>query len=139
MNQTLSTLMQREVYCVNADDTIQAIESTLLDRGLSWVPVMDESGSVLGVISNTDLLRFHADQKDALVVCAWQICTYKPIMVRVDVPLGEVARLMVESNIHHVVVTDGNDIQGVVSSFDFVRTFMNQPANPSIAADRLKP
>ena len=60
-------------------------------------------------------------------------------MVRVDAPLGEVARLMVESNIHHVVVTDGNDIQGVVSSFDFVRTFMNQPANPSIAADRLKP
>ena len=65
MTQTLSTLMQREVYCVNADDTIQAIESTLLDRGLSWVPVMDESGSMLGVISNTDLLRFHAAQKDA--------------------------------------------------------------------------
>ena len=135
MNQTISSLMQREVCWVSADDTMQAVESILVARGLSWVPVMDESGSVLGVISSTDLLRFHADGKEASVVCAWQICTYKPISVRPDTPLSEVARMMVESNIHHVVVTDGTDIRGVVSSFDFVRTFMKQQATAPTGAD----
>lgn len=124
MSQTLSSLMQRDVYWVSADDTMQAVESKMVAKGLSWVPVVDESGAVLGVISSIDLLRFHADGKEASVVCAWQICTYKPLLVRPDASLGEVARLMVEANIHHVVVMDGTDIRGVVSSLDFVRTFM---------------
>jgi CBS domain-containing protein len=47
------------------------------------------------------------------------------VTVRPDATLGEVARLMVESNIHHVVVTDGNEIKGVVSALDFVRTFVD--------------
>lgn len=124
MSQTLSSLMQRDVYWVSADDTMQAVESKMVAKGLSWVPVVDESGAVLGVISSIDLLRFHADGKEASVVCAWQICTYKPLLVRPDASLGEVARLMVEANIHHVVVMDGTDIRGVVSSLDFVRTFI---------------
>ncbi|MDQ3060988.1 MAG: CBS domain-containing protein [Pseudomonadota bacterium] len=124
MSQPISTLMQREVASVSPDATMQTVEALMVARGLSWVPVLEGGGAVLGVISSTDLLRFHADGKDPASVCAWQICTYKPIVVRPDTPLGEVARLMVESNVHHVVVAEGADFKGVVSSFDFVRTFM---------------
>ena len=131
MNQTVSSLMQREVCWVSADDNLQSVESTLMDKGLSWVPVMEESGSISGVISSADLRRFHADGRPASIVCAWQLCTYQPIMVRPDAPLSEVARLMLESNIDEVVVTDGTDIRGMVSSFDFVRTFMRQPVSAS--------
>ena len=81
----------------------------------------------LGVITASDLLRFHADKKNPLKVCAWQLCTYKPITVRPDATVSEVAGLMVEKSIHHVVVTEGADIQGVVSSLDFVRTFISLP------------
>lgn len=123
MNQTISSLMQRDVCSAGADDTLQTVESKMLARGLTWVPVVDESGAVLGVISSLDLLRFHADGKDAAKVCAWQICTYKPISVPPDASLSDVARLMVEAGIHHVVVMDGRAIKGVVSSLDFVRTF----------------
>lgn len=124
MSQAISSLMQREVCSVGPDDTMQAVEAQMVARGLSWVPVVDANGVVLGVISSVDLLRLHADGKEAAKVCAWQICTYKPIAVRPDTPVSEVARLMVETNVHHVVVTEGTDIKGVVSSFDFVRTFM---------------
>ena len=124
MSQAISSLMQREVCSVGPDDTMQAVEAQMVARGLSWVPVVDANGVVLGVISSVDLLRLHADGEEAAKVCAWQICTYKPIAVRPDTPVSEVARLMVETNVHHVVVTEGTDIKGVVSSFDFVRTFM---------------
>lgn len=124
MSQTISALMRRDVACVGPDDTLQAVEALMVARDLSWVPVVEGGGAVLGVISSTDLLRFHAEGKDPSVVCAWQICTYKPIVVSPDTPLGEVARRMVESNIHHVVVADDAGLKGVVSSFDFVRTFM---------------
>ena len=124
MSQAISSLMQREVCSVGPDDTMQAVEAQMVARGLSWAPVVDTNGAVLGVISSVDLLRLHADGKEAAKVCAWQICTYKPIAVRPDTPVSQVARLMMETNVHHVIVTEGSDIMGVVSSLDFVRTFM---------------
>ena len=127
MSQAISSMMQRQVWSVGLDDTVQAIEAQMAAKRLSWVPVLESNGVVLGVISASDLLRFHADKKDPSKVCAWQLCTYKPITVRPDATVSEVARLIVEKSIHHVVVTEGADIQGVVSSLDFVRTFISSP------------
>lgn len=124
-NQSIASLMRHEVHPVGADDTIASVEQQMLARGMGWAPVVDEGGATLGVISSLDLLRFHADGKDAAKVCAWQICTYKPIAVPPDASVAEVARLMVEAGIHHVVIRDGHALKGVVSSMDFVRTFMD--------------
>ena len=119
--------MERQVWSVGLDDTVQSIEAQMAAKGVSWVPVQESNGVVLGIISASDLLRFHADKKDPSKVCAWQLCTYKPITVRPDASVSEVARLMVEKSIHHVVVIEGADIQGVLSSLDFVRTFISLP------------
>ena len=127
MSQAISSLMQQRVCSVGLDETVQAVEAQMAAKRLSWVPVLESNGVVLGIISASDLLRFHADKKDPSKVCAWQLCTYKPITVRADATVGEVARLMVEKSIHHVVVTEGADIQGVLSSLDFVRTFISSP------------
>lgn len=127
MSQPISSLMLRRVWSVGLDDTVQAVEAQMAAKSLSWVPVLESNGVVLGVISASDLLRFHADKKDPSKVCAWQLCTYKPITVRPDATVSEVAELMVEKSIHHVVVTEGANIQGVLSSLDFVRTFISSP------------
>ncbi len=96
-------------------------------KGLTWAPVLDSGRdvlTVLGVVSASDLVRFRAQAEDPDSVRAWQLCTYKPISVTADTPISEVARLMVERKIHHVVVTKDDGIVGVVSSLDFVRTFV---------------
>lgn len=124
MSQTISSLMHREVTQVGPDDTLQAVEAKMSAHALSWVPVIDTGGVVLGVISSADLLRLHADGRSPAKVCAWQLCTYKPITVHPDDKVSEVARVMVESGIHHVVVAENGEIRGVVSSLDFVRTFV---------------
>lgn len=69
-------------------------------------------------------MQFHALKGDATKTQAWQLCTYKPICVTPDTAVVEVARKMVENKIHHVVVTEGGTISGVVSSLDFVKTFL---------------
>ena len=69
-------------------------------------------------------MKFHALGRDPLAVPAWQLCSYRPISVGIDAPVHEVARLMVDRHVHHVVVTEGSSLAGVVSSLDFVRTFV---------------
>jgi CBS domain-containing protein len=117
--------MQRRVRTIDMDDTVAEVEGMFAREHLSWAPVVAGDGEVVGVISKTDLLRFHANSQDAVPMMAWQLCTYKPITVTADTTIEEVARLMIAHEIHHVVVKDAGKIAGVVSSLDFVRTFIS--------------
>ena len=116
--------MERHVWRVDMDDTIAAVEALFVRQALSWAPVLESNGTIVGAISASDLLQFHAQGLDPTTVQAWQRCSYKPITVSPDTPISDVARLMIESKIHHVVVTGSGGIAGVVSSLDFVRTFL---------------
>ena len=124
MSQPVSSFMERQVWTVDMDDTIEHIEALFNRQGLSWAPVLESKRTIVGVISASDLMQFHAQGKDQTAVQAWQLCSYKPITVSPDTPLSEVARVMLERKAHHVVVTDSEGIAGVVSSLDFVRTFL---------------
>jgi CBS domain-containing protein len=120
MTETIATLMHRGVQAVGIDDSVASVESFLREKALTWVPVTDDQGTVIGVISCSDLLLFHAQQRDAADVPAWQLCSYKPVVVGPQASLPEVAREMVQRRIHHVVVADREQVLGVVSAMDFV-------------------
>ena len=124
MSQSISSLMQRGVCTVGMDDSVAEIEELFATHKLSWAPVMDSDRNAIGVVSAADLLKFHALGRDPQAAPAWQLCSYKPITVGIDTPLHEVARLMVDRHIHHVVVVAGSSVAGVVSSLDFVKTFV---------------
>ena len=123
MNPPISSLMARQVWTIGMDDTIQQVEDLLNDKGLTWAPVLDPAGVIIGVIGASDLLQFHAQGRDPKTMHAWRLCTYKPISVDQSAPQRDVARAMVEQRIHHVVVMNGDKLAGVVSSLDFVRAF----------------
>lgn len=124
MSTPISSLMTSPVWSVGMDDTVDTIETLMAQRSLSWVPVTEPDGAAIGVIAQSDLLALHLHKKDAASVPAWQICTYKPITVSVDTSIAEVAQLMLERRIHHVVVTRDGAMVGVVSALDFVRAFV---------------
>ena len=121
MSTPISTLMQRRVWSVDMDDTVAQVDALLLEHGLSWAPVLDAGRTLLGVISASDLLQFHAQGRDPATVRAWQLCTYRPISVQADAPAEAVARLMVEHRIHHAAVIEHDRVVGVVSSLDLLR------------------
>lgn len=120
----IASLMHRELNAVDMDDTVADVERRFAEEHLRWAPVTEGGRSVLGVISAQDLVAFHARGGDASAVRAWQLCTYKPLTVRSNTPIGEVARLMVARHLHHVVVTEDDRPVGVVSSLDFVRQYV---------------
>jgi CBS domain-containing protein len=122
-DEPISRLMQVGTRAIAADDKVPAIETFLTSQGLHWAPVIGDRGELIGVISATDLVRFQLDKGAGNSIAAWQLCTYKPITVDVDTPIGEVARLMRDHHIHHVVVTEHGAMRGVVSAMDFVKTF----------------
>jgi CBS domain-containing protein len=121
MSKPISSIMQREVLSVGMDDTVEAVQAFMNELCLTWVPVVTPEGGVAGVISATDLLRFISTRQDPVAMRAWQLCTYKPIGVQADAPLESAAALMVERQVHHLLVLSGDRLVGVVSSLDLVK------------------
>lgn len=119
----ISTLMQTRSECILMDADVRAIEAFFADHERTWAPVVGDGGEIVGVISESDIARLNGQGSDALKRRAWQISTYRPVCVPRDARIGEVAQLMVEHRIHHVVIAEGRSILGVVSSMDFVRLF----------------
>ncbi len=118
---SISSMMKTQVWSVAMDDTVHEVEEFMSSHGLSWVPVREPGGAVVGVVSVADLLQFHVRKQDPTATRTWQMCTYKPISVAPDASVSDVARLMLRNKSHHVVVMEHDHIVGVVSSLDFVR------------------
>jgi CBS domain-containing protein len=102
--------------------------ATLMDlHGVSGLPVVDESGALVGVVSQTDLL--HARTTEGMWH-AWpglavrHLMTRPAISVDVDTGLDDAAELMERLRIHRLVVVDddGRTPVGVLSVSDLVHS-----------------
>jgi CBS domain-containing protein len=120
------SILRRPALCVGMDDTIEAVEGFLLRNELPFAPVVEPGGATVGVITATDLLRFHAGGRDAGTEPAWRLCSWKPVSVPPATPLAEVVRLMSERHLHHVLVADGTRALGVVSALDLARALAGE-------------
>ena len=121
MDNSVTSLMEKNVVEVGIDDTVARVEEILDSNKLSCVPVIDADGKCFGVISAPDLVHFHRLRKISQTAHAWEVCTHKVIEIAPTISVGDAAELMIEHKIHHLVVTDQDAIKGVVSSIDIVK------------------
>lgn len=119
-NRPVIELCQPHVWSVQPHDPIDAIGEEMIARRLTWAPVLDSMGSLVGVISAWDLLHLQAEDKPGRTP-AWQACTYKPLTVPPETPAAEAARLMRKAHVHHLlVVSPQGKLLGVVSPLDLL-------------------
>ena len=124
--RTVGDLMTDDPVVASADLPLADAAELMEFYRVSGLPVVDRDGSLVGVVSQTDLL--HARTTEALWH-AWpglavrHVMTRPAITVTSDVGLDEAARMMEERRIHRLVVTsaDGETPIGVLSVSDLVR------------------
>jgi CBS domain-containing protein len=124
--KTVGELMTGDPIVANVDTPL-ADAAAIMDRHrISGLPVVDSAGSLVGVISQTDLL--HARTTESLW-SAWpglavrHLMTSPAVTVTPDVSIEDAARIMDERRIHRLVVTgaDGKTPIGVLSVSDLIR------------------
>ncbi len=136
---TVSDVMTKDVVTVEKDTPFKAVAATLAEHHISAVPVRDLSGTVVGVVSETDLLRkeefqrsprgtFHFTHRKAHskaeAVTAEQLMTSPAVTVEGGCTLDEAAGLMAARGITRLVVTDGGELTGIVARSDLLRAFL---------------
>lgn len=112
---TVADVMTREVVGIEPDSTVRELTKLLNRSGVSGVPVM-AGGKPVGVVSKTDLTR--TPSQDHVVGA---IMTPYVHAASEDATLTEVSSLMLERQIHRVLVMRGEEVVGLVSSLDLIR------------------
>jgi CBS domain-containing protein len=124
MDRQIDSLMTRNVVTVDIDDTVESVERVLREGAFAFVPVVGRHGKCFGVISASDIVRFHSRQENPKLKRAWEVCTHEVIEVPPGTTMHHVARLMLDKHVHHVVVTDAGQVTGVLSSLDLINRFI---------------
>lgn len=150
----VSSFMTRNLTVVTPGDTVAEVLNLLVENHLTGLPVIDERGTCIGVISATDILGFESEQiaevdeirqqrslqfdhqtgrweslhasnfalEQIGHVPVSEIMNANVVSVREDASVVEVARTMVEAEIHRVFVVDRTQrLAGSVSAIDIVR------------------
>lgn len=138
---SIADLMARQVSCVTADVSLEALTALCLERGLGAAPVVDDEGYPIGIVSKTDLVRrqFESGGDEAVsaaeprldapaYVTSAPAVTVAEVMTPIAYTLGErdplsrAAALMTVERVHHLpVVGDDGRVVGMLSAFDFAR------------------
>jgi CBS domain-containing membrane protein len=135
-------LMTTKVHCVRRATPLKEVVEIMAQNAISGVPVVEEDGSVVGVISEKDFLSHMGAEepkslmgviaeclqnKGCLAVTiraqrAEDLMTSPAITVREDTILIEISNKFIEKKINRVPVVDQQGkLLGIVSRADIVR------------------
>jgi CBS domain-containing protein len=121
---TVADLMTRSPVVATEDDPVAAVADLLAGFEITGVPVVDHDGRLVGVISQTDLLRYRgsAPWRGWHGVLVRDLMTAPARTVAATATIDEVSRLLTSEHIHRLVVVDrlGEPI-GIVSGSDLIR------------------
>jgi CBS domain-containing protein len=126
----LSLIMAHKVSCVRQDLDASEARSRILARGVSGLPVVDNWGRAVGVISKTDLVE-HAVGGEASGLQVVDIMTPLVFSLTPEDSIGRAAALMAYEGVHRVVVVDKSGyVVGLVSSLDVARWLGRRAGHP---------
>jgi len=138
-----SDVMTRNILSVRPDAVIAEAIRLMLDNRISGLPVIDEGGQLVGILTEGDLLR-RGETATERHRPRWleilmgpgrlaeeyvrthgrriaEVMTRNPVSVTPDTPLKEIVELMERHRIKRVPVLDGDAPVGILSRADLLR------------------
>lgn len=141
-------IMTTDVKVARETDTIQDIANVLITEKIGGVPVVDEDNKVLGIISETDIIkkekyvnppeyitflqgliylndfkRMEHDIKDISATKVKDLMSKDVIKVYENDTFDDIANIMIKQSVNRVPVVDSNDkIKGIICRYDIIKS-----------------
>jgi CBS domain-containing protein len=142
-------IMTTEIITVSPETEIVQATKLLLENRINGVPVLDETGRLVGILCQSDLIaqqqklpipsfftlldgliplvsekQIDKQVRKIAAVTVAEAMTPNPVTVHPDTNIEEVAALMVDRNFHTIPVVDEGELVGIVGKEDILRTLM---------------
>ncbi len=139
-------IMTTDIVTVGPETPVPELAALLAQRGISGAPVVDAGGALLGVVTESDLLRRLAAERERPPGWlaglfgdtteqarryarthgqrAGDLMTRDLATAGPDTPVADIARLFEARDIRRVPVVEGGRLLGVVSRADLLRAIL---------------
>jgi CBS domain-containing protein len=142
----VSEIMTREVITVTEETSLRELSRIILEKGINGVPVVDENGSVIGVVCESDLIekdkplhiptvfvildsfiplenpfRLEKEFKRITATKVGDIFSAPPVMLGPDDDVSKAAEIMTERKYYTIPVVEDGKLVGVLGKADILR------------------
>lgn len=142
----LRDVMSSPAVTVGADVNVGVAANMLVDRGFTALPVVDDDGTLIGIVTEVDLIRHRIPQDPR--IHGWRAAVTRPapidtVMTVMTTPVesltpgadvSDAAAIMVDERIRCLPVVDGRRVVGVVTRRDLLRAAVGR-TDTDIRAD----
>ena len=150
---TVREIMTTAVITVKPETTVRELADILAKNKISGVPVVDDKGRVLGMVSEADVIlqdadlhfpyyiqflesviylqsvhKFEERVRKQIGSKVSEIMTEEVVSVSPEESVREVATLMADRNVNRLPVTENGRLVGIVTRGDIVRAIAQQKA-----------
>ncbi len=144
---TAKDIMTKNVITVTPELPVDKLAGILWQNKISGVPVVDDAGNLVGVVTESDLIdqnkkvhiptvftvldsmiflenpaKIDKEIKKMTGTTVKDICTPDPVTVEEGTPLDEIASIMSDKHIHTLPVVKDGKVVGVVGKSDIIKT-----------------
>jgi CBS domain-containing protein len=120
--QTVGQFMSTDLFTVRPDDLVDLAASVMTWRHIRHVPVEDDNGMLVGLVSHRALLKLvsHGTPAKPGAVTVREIMTTDPLTVSSTTPTLEAMEIMRQNRVGCLPVLDDGHLVGIVTSYDFL-------------------
>ncbi|MGM0371788.1 MAG: CBS domain-containing protein [Halobacteriota archaeon] len=126
-------LMSSPVQSVTRDTPVQEAAQTMIDADIGSLVVLDEDGSLDGILTSTDFVRAAADGGSTADAVVGEYCTDAVTTTDANDTIRDVADIMIEHGFHHVPVTEDQEAVGMITTSDMTAyvSHIEKPSPPA--------
>lgn len=147
--QTAREIMTTDIVAVKKETSIRELAELFTARRIGSIPVVDDDGNLIGIVSESDLIeqdksfhiptvislfdwiiylesekKFEKELKKMTGQTVGDIYTEEVDTISPDTPISVIADKMSNQKIHSLPVVEGKKILGIVSRIDVIRTMV---------------
>ncbi len=115
---TVDDLMVTAVVTIRADETVRAAHADMQMGAFRHLPVLDERGRLVGILSDRDVLRALSRPKETTIA---EVMSRDPVTVTPDSAAHLAARIMLDRKFGALpVVGEDGRLIGLITETDFL-------------------
>ena len=121
---TVGQLMQDAVFTCGSRTDALTISRMMTQRNFGSLPVVEEDRTLVGLISEYDLLQAMIDGRDLRKIMAVEIMSSNPVTATENMKLEQVANLFQDRYITRVPVVRNGKLVGILARRDLLFGYM---------------
>jgi len=120
--KSVEQFMATDLFTVRPDDVLDLAASLMESRHVRHVPVEDDSGTLVGLISHRDLIRLYAHRNSTTgaELAVRDVMNAAPVTVVAETPTLDALNIMREKKLGALPVVSGTKLVGLITEYDFL-------------------